>query len=60
MTVKDLIDAAMKELRVDGRTKAGRELKREQQKAVDALNKLQWEFCGDDPFADFHTLPTVH
>ncbi len=40
MTAKDLIKSALKDLKIDRRTKAGREAKRQEQAALVKLNKI--------------------
>lgn len=43
MTVKELIDAARKDIKVDGRTKEGRRQKAAVTNALILLNETQWE-----------------
>jgi hypothetical protein len=58
MTVKEMIDAAMKELRVDRRTKAGRELTCQERLAVDRLNNMLWDWSVASE--DARKNPAIH
>lgn len=49
MTVRELINDALKQLRIDGRTKAGKAMKRQREQDLVRLNRMLDYWAGVRP-----------